>query len=288
MLTLARMIQEKIQTALIMEDDADWDVMLKSQMLEIANGARHVQNSMSPKRSPYGDEWNALFVGHCGTNNRVNSDEAVDKRYWVIKNDPTVIAPQHAVGNRSPNQSPLAISQNDNHTRIVFSPYKVTCLQAYGVTLSGAAQIIYNQALGQHGTVIDIAWSQMCKFRHLQMPIAVHPPIMGQHRPPGDGSKDSDRTDHRNSVRKVGYSENVNFPMRLNIESFMYGKTSVKSQYPGKTIYDTINPRTLKLPSGRPAVVLKEDFVIVPPVEAKPDTRAVVLDQDKTVPSLNR
>ena len=279
------MVQDKIQTALIMEDDADWDVMLKAQMLEIARGARHVQNSLNPKNSPYGDEWDALFVGHCGTNNRIDGDyQEVNSRYWVINNDPTVIPPQHGVGVRSPNQSPLAISELDNSTRIIFSPYKVTCLQAYGVTLDGAARILYDQAFRPHATVIDIAWSQMCKFRRLRMPIAVHPPIMGQHRPPGDGSKDSDRTLHKTAPRKVGYSENVNFPMRLNIESFMYGKDPIKSQYPGETMYDTIDPRTLKLPMGKPAVVLKEDFIIPPPGQALPASRAAALDRGEIQP----
>ena len=256
------MVHDKIQTALIMEDDADWDVMLKSQMLGIAQGARHIQQSTNPKHSPYGDEWDAFFLGHCGTNNRINSNESVDQRYWVINNDPTVIPPQHNVGVRSPDQSPLAISKMDNHTRIIFSPYKVTCLQAYGVTLSGATRILYDQAFRPHANVIDIAWSTMCKYRRLRMPIAVHPPIMGQHRPPGDGSKDSDRTDHKNRPRSVGYSENVNFPVRLNLESLMDDKELVVSQYPGETIYDAIDPKNLKLPEGKAVVVTKEDFEI--------------------------
>jgi hypothetical protein len=280
-LTTLRMVQEKIQTALIMEDDADWDVMLKSQMLEIARGARHIQDSMKPQRSPYGDSWDALFIGHCGTNNRVNGNfQPVDQRYWVINNDPTVVPPQHSVGNRSPDQSPLAISNTDNSTRIVFSPYKVTCLQAYGVSLHGAAQILYDQGFRPNSSPIDIAWSQMCKFRRLRMPIAVHPPIIGQYRPPGDGSKDSDRRVHKTSApRKVGYSENINFPMRLNIESFMYEEESIKSQYPGETMYDTVDPKSLKLSTGQPAVVLKEDFVIQSLGGALPATSAAALDQ---------
>lgn len=37
------MVEEGIQTALIMEDDADWDVLLKSQMVEFARGVRYLQ-----------------------------------------------------------------------------------------------------------------------------------------------------------------------------------------------------------------------------------------------------
>lgn len=159
----ARMIQERIQTALIMENGADWDEMLKLQMLEIVLGARHVQSSITPKHSAYGDEWEALFIGHCGTNDRINGKlQSVDQRYWVINNDPTVIPPQHRIGNRSPDQRPPAISDADNSTRI---------------------------------------------------------------------------------------------PIRLNIEAFMYGKELIQSQYLGETIYDTIDPQSLKLPIGKPARV---------------------------------
>ena len=35
----AKMIDENIQTALILEDDADWDVALKYQMVEFARGS---------------------------------------------------------------------------------------------------------------------------------------------------------------------------------------------------------------------------------------------------------
>jgi hypothetical protein len=259
------MLHERIQSALIIEDDADWDVMLKSQLLEIAQGARHVQGSMNPEHSPYGDTWDALFLGHCGTNNWVDSNRLVDRRYWVINNDPTVVPPQHSVGVRAPNQIPLAISGTDNHTRIIFSPYKLTCLQAYGVTLNGATRILYDQAFRPNSNVIDIAWSSMCKYRTLRLPIAVHPPIIGQHRPPGDGSKDSDRTLHTAKPRRVGYSENINFPMRLNLVSFIDTKGQVRSQYPGETIYDTIDPRTLELPIGKLVVVMNKDFKISSP-----------------------
>jgi hypothetical protein len=45
-----------------MEDDADWDVRLPSQMAEFARGVRTVADTplTEPQHSPYGDDWDVL------------------------------------------------------------------------------------------------------------------------------------------------------------------------------------------------------------------------------------
>ncbi|KAF5854720.1 hypothetical protein ETB97_000469, partial [Aspergillus alliaceus] len=48
-------VSHQIATALIFEDDADWDVSLKSQLVEFARGARALQNTTTVPVSPYGD-----------------------------------------------------------------------------------------------------------------------------------------------------------------------------------------------------------------------------------------
>ncbi len=84
---MSRIVRERIQTAMIWEDDVDWDVMVKTQMTEFARGTRHLQDAVAPMESPYGDGWDILTVGHCGLANDVSEDQ----RYWVIENDPTAI-----------------------------------------------------------------------------------------------------------------------------------------------------------------------------------------------------
>ena len=48
----------------------DWDVRLKSQLKLIALGALHLQcpaTRMAPAiGSPYGNDWDVLWLGHCG------------------------------------------------------------------------------------------------------------------------------------------------------------------------------------------------------------------------------
>jgi hypothetical protein len=126
------MVKEQVPSALILEDDADWDVTIKSQLVEFAKGAQFLQgteskntreNSESKTNSPYGDDWDLLWLGHCGTRNR----EWEDQNYYVIHDDPTAI-PQSLWGypRRQPNLTPPAL--RGNHTRVVYEPTRGLCM----------------------------------------------------------------------------------------------------------------------------------------------------------------
>ena len=102
-LTDTRVVSRNLTSALILEDDVDWDVRLKSQLRTFAEAVRAlsqpvsravlsayadpsyptsnaVQGSLDPTLfyindlpvtvaptvSPYGDNWDVLHIGHCG------------------------------------------------------------------------------------------------------------------------------------------------------------------------------------------------------------------------------
>ncbi|KAL8641458.1 MAG: hypothetical protein Q9226_008633, partial [Calogaya cf. arnoldii] len=79
------MVRERIQTAIVFEDDADWDVSFKDQLAEFAMGSRYISDTMTSPRSPYGDDWDLLWLGHCSA-----QQDAQDGRRLVIENDDTV------------------------------------------------------------------------------------------------------------------------------------------------------------------------------------------------------
>ena len=74
---------------MVMEDNVDWDVMIKAQMTEVARGTRYMQKAPDSVHSPYGDHWDLLVTGHCGLWNKMGEDQD----YWVINDDPTVNPP---------------------------------------------------------------------------------------------------------------------------------------------------------------------------------------------------
>jgi hypothetical protein len=63
---LNSVVENGYSSVLIMEDDMDWDVRIKSQLLQVAKGARYLQPSSKMDVSPYGDDWDVLWLGHCG------------------------------------------------------------------------------------------------------------------------------------------------------------------------------------------------------------------------------
>lgn len=59
-------IQRDYDTALIIEDDVDWDLRLRDQTPLIANAIRNFTNAGDPEHAPYGRSWDLLWLGHCG------------------------------------------------------------------------------------------------------------------------------------------------------------------------------------------------------------------------------
>jgi hypothetical protein len=71
---LQKIVKEGLGSALILEDDADWDVRIEQQMQQFAVATQDVlaqkPRSANPTRphhdSPYGDDWDLFWIGHLG------------------------------------------------------------------------------------------------------------------------------------------------------------------------------------------------------------------------------
>lgn len=68
------MIYENITSALIMESDVDWDMRIKQTMIGIGEGVKEVvdwpftpDDTNSTDIQPYGNKWDLMWIGHCGT-----------------------------------------------------------------------------------------------------------------------------------------------------------------------------------------------------------------------------
>lgn len=109
----------------------------------------------------------------------------------------------------------------------------------------------------------------MCKYNQFRAAAAVYPPLIGQHRPAGDGSKDSDRKEGvSHGAREKAFTQNVVYPTRTNFEELLGGEEGVvRSQYGGEEgMLDEIAVGKLEwfgesLPWGRGVVVDAEQFV---------------------------
>lgn len=223
----AKMVEENIQSALILEDDADWDVALKYQMVEFARGSRYLLNTPLRQQpdSPYGDDWDMLWVGHCGV-----LEQRSDSRRWIISDDATVEPSENHLNNvDTPTLEPFG----KEHTRMVFKSANGCCLAAYALSLSGARKSLNMMSLRPWDGPVDWGWNDLCKNGITNFTcIAPFPQLFGVHRPAGNQSRWSDiETIEKDSVGKA-HSLHLVFPTRMNIERLLTGNSRFISQFP--------------------------------------------------------
>ncbi|KAE8450736.1 hypothetical protein EG329_005649 [Mollisiaceae sp. DMI_Dod_QoI] len=59
-------IARDYDTALILEDDVDWDLSIKPQMRLVSDAVRQFTYAPEDDVAPYGHKWDILWLGHCG------------------------------------------------------------------------------------------------------------------------------------------------------------------------------------------------------------------------------
>ncbi|OJJ69854.1 hypothetical protein ASPBRDRAFT_129902 [Aspergillus brasiliensis CBS 101740] len=189
---MQRIVSERISNALILEDDVDWDVTLKNQLQEFALGTLSLQAESHPKTTPYGDDWDILWLGHCGTKCQKNTP------FYILKNDPTSIPvyglPQYWAG-----PAVHQLVDNIKHNRIICKAAVAVCCSAYAVSFHAAQKILAALSVlpddesmppGQ-SVVYDVMLGRLCESGYLRC-ISSHPSVFGNWKGAGLPSKASD------------------------------------------------------------------------------------------------
>ncbi|ORX96857.1 hypothetical protein BCR34DRAFT_578395 [Clohesyomyces aquaticus] len=262
-----KMLQEKIHSALIFEDDADWDVFLRAQLTDFARGTRYLTNATLPMLSPYGDDWDVLTIGHTGVDNKPGRDGS----YWVTENDPTVIVESRRTWGRKPDLSVKAL--NGPHTRLVHTVRKMTGTASYAISMRGASRALYDQSMMPNAEPIDVALSNLCRQERWTKDFCIgsYPMLIGRYRAAGPRDKDSDRraeanvaepgSEHQShSERLEPESEFTVFPVSLNIKRLMMGEMVIPANVPEKDLLKEIDLRTFVLPEGKPVFVRTKEY----------------------------
>ncbi|KAL8787075.1 MAG: hypothetical protein Q9213_002417 [Squamulea squamosa] len=210
-----KIVRERIQTALVFEDDSDWDVSFKDQLADFATGARYISGTTTTPQSPYGDDWDLLWLGHCSAQQHPS-----DERRFVIENDDSVPPMAHRANfNAVPNLAGLGY---DNSTRIVFRANNGVCLYAYALSYRGAQKVLRWQNNVKKFEPIDIGIGYQCRDDANFKCIAVFPQIVDSHKSAGRESRDSDiGSFDPTRIRAKGYTSNIVRSTRLNIDNLM-------------------------------------------------------------------
>ncbi|KAK8121792.1 hypothetical protein PG984_010462 [Apiospora sp. TS-2023a] len=283
------MVEENISSALILEDDADWDVRLKQQLIDIAEGGRLLLNmakqeplfqannlpagghetaatvsdgtpvspsSSVPPHSPYGDDWDILWLGHCGETfpERIPGHEVVNLNsarytYYAMRDDETMPPPANTsswIGGDL---------RREPGTRWVHFSGGPTCSAGYALSQAGARKVLHALSVG--GTLIaqlDNAMADLCRDHtpwdaapsHSDPPrvssvtnappppgytgarmrcLSVTPAVISQHKPRGRRAAESDieAVENGDEIREQGESPNLVWSARLNVQNLIMG-----------------------------------------------------------------
>ena len=255
-MTAVRTVLEKnLSSALILEDDIDWDVNLKRQLRAFAVGSRWLTSTSPPSpahnfdkekafsnsthnlsllyndpaisspystSSPYGQNWDILWLGHCGEGTRAD-----DPRLFTILNDPTVPKFSHFINHFGRGFDPAVAPE---HTRFVHASNLPVCTFAYAISYAGAQKLLYFASVG--GLLpnpFDVALGEMCRHKTLGLEcVSVNPALFMNFQKRGPKGFDSDSTPggENGEKRKKDNVDNIVFSVRLNAERLLSGKAA--------------------------------------------------------------
>ncbi|KAI9650870.1 hypothetical protein NHQ30_000905 [Ciborinia camelliae] len=229
---IRRIIENNLASAFIMEDDVDWDIRLLTQLPEFAKGIRTLSHIPLSKRqnSPYGDDWDILWPGHCGDVLPSTFNESKKDEVYIIEKDPTV-APKSA-------QTWLkALEDYPEKTRIIHKAGAPICTFGYAVSYRGAQKILMALAVkGGANLAMDNALAYLCRDGYLDMKCySVEPQLFQHHQPAGAMNKDSDIHSFGGGdamgTREKGVTDMIVWSARLNLENMIMGNRDYVMQW---------------------------------------------------------
>lgn len=164
-------IASEFETALIVEDDVDWDVRIKHQIRLISDIVRNYTGVSSADPTPYGTEWDVLWLGHCGS--------AIED--WmppgqVFLDDTRCKTELYSGWSKHFLRDKLAESH-----RLLQVSVQTVCTFGYAVTRASAQKILGLLARGGN-EAFDVALSSYCRSGALRC-LVVNPQIMNHYEP---------------------------------------------------------------------------------------------------------
>ena len=166
-----------------MESDVDWDMRIKQSMIGVGEGTKaiadwpfdpplpaestssSIKGALDPQPRPYGDKWDILWIGHCGSS--ANGDGRIyafndtaapdDDHAWAYGNRP-------ADGHRPPG------------TRIVYQLDTTVCTTSYAISNQGAHK--FERIFQQANSPIDLKIWDACANNPKLACLAVWPQVI--------------------------------------------------------------------------------------------------------------
>lgn len=264
--TIRQIVREGLGSALVLEDDVDWDVNIVAQLQQFANASiellqklnsrQHNETTLVCSDSPYGEGWDILWLGHCGGwippaefnqyNSIISSDSTVPPPIAIqdmLNGVRADSGPCAAHAGRDPTHMACKSPRLLPHQRIVQIKSSPICSFAYALSQKGARKALLHlggSALPDIKASFDTMLTEVCRGEkdvfggEETKCLTVSPPYFVHHRARGAASGDSDITplqgDETQGSREIGFTKGVVFSTRLNARNLIEGREA-ESQY---------------------------------------------------------
>ena len=220
------MVAADLETALILEDDVDWDVSIKSQMRLVSDAVRKFTVVDSEDPSPYGHAWDLLWIGHCGepTHNTTRRFEFAD---------PSATLPSDYIG-----WSNRYMDGITDGKRSVQRSIHTVCSFGIGFTRRGASKVLKWAGKGEN-EAYDIRLQQGCKSKDLSC-LVVNPELMHHYVPPeefghistvADANLRGSKAEEEDFEQVMGETPNILHSARCKV---LFDSTCARSNGAGK------------------------------------------------------
>ncbi|KAH9987114.1 glycosyltransferase family 25 protein, partial [Xylariaceae sp. FL0662B] len=266
---IQEVVRRNLTSALILEDDVDWDIRIRRQLHDFALSTHaltqplkgspgyyadptyptpsakspgkipdipfdHLPNTEPPSVSPYGDNWDLLWVGNCGFHFPFEDNKKIPKGRVIHSNDETVAQKRYLWALNIPFTLKEKYPQ---HTRAVHHVQEGVCTLGYAVTQRSAQKLLYEVGLKDVSAAFDLLLRYFCEGeegRRYHNCLAIQPSLFHHHRTPGPISAESDMEDHGDGFREKGYTDMVRWSVRLNADALLEGgnESDFEDQYP--------------------------------------------------------
>ncbi|KAK7206463.1 hypothetical protein BZA70DRAFT_309322 [Myxozyma melibiosi] len=224
-------VDNNIESALVLEDDVDWDFHLRTQLSAFAVGLRQ-----SPLRRPYtadeianypyGADWDMLHFAA----SKIHTAPAPRDKARTVYNDP-FRAPTSVVKDACTDRGWFCFIELmkdagvDEGRRAIVPTFDTVGLSAFAVSLRGAKRLLYYLSYKELVDTLDLSISDAFQKGHLRG-WTVIPPIMAEWKTNGIGDSDLKIFDDKfpkGQGNSVGSSAAMHWSMRAGIKSTIEG-----------------------------------------------------------------
>ncbi|KAI1259558.1 glycosyltransferase family 25 protein [Xylariaceae sp. FL1019] len=195
-------IAAEYETALILEDDVDWDIRLKSQMQLISDNVRAFTDTPDDDTTPFGLDWDVLWLGHCGS---LIDDGMIPPP--ISYRDETRCETELYSG-----WSKRFIREKieEGHRLVQTAGSTTVCTFGYGVTKKSVMKLLDLLGKGA-GMAYDLQLQDLCREKKLRC-LLVNPQVFNHYEPPASEGDQSlvhagDRADSTGSENDFEFKQ---------------------------------------------------------------------------------